>query len=192
MSAFQVVTILAISQVLNKTSLSDSIARRLEEMFDKIYGGIRNAIYDSPTIAIAGGITYLAHQLVIRTIPSLSLAIQAGTEGSLKVAAFVGGVFTLRAALSTYLERATSSREVVHESELIRRAVVYNFFPLAVGAAAIYYASIPIKLNQTALYTAGLIGVMKLLGKGFEYVLAQEKVKVAVQAMYSWMVLERP
>jgi hypothetical protein len=136
---------------------------------NEIHTAAKNVIIDSPVIALAGSLTFLVHHFTTQRYPLLSLSPLEGIDGSIKVTAFVTGIFTLKSALSAYIEYVISCKKPKDDPMIIRGAVIHNFLPLALGTVAAYYASFPIKLAQSALYTAGLIGVVKLLGKGYEY-----------------------
>jgi len=102
-----------------------------------------------------------------------SFSVSADATSSLKVVAVVAGILALRAALSTYLEEVGrgKERDINAPLEGFRQTVVTNFVPIALGTVATYYAGIPVKLVETALYTAALIPAVKLAGKGCAYIL---------------------
>jgi len=193
------VGIVALSLLLREP-ITKIVGKRLDEMVDAVYEAGSNAIVDFPVIALVSGLTYVAHQWAAHT-PALLLSTDA--EGSLKVAAFVGGVFALKSALTPLLEKVTKCNvieEVINSSIesadklraaeqvpsqiLIRNTVILNLFPLALGAAYAYYASVPIKLAQSALYTAALIGIVKLLGKGIESLDKASEIGSTIQHWY--------
>lgn len=204
-SPWQFVGVVVLAQVLaNCCRAENAIGTRLGYLIDDLSTGVKKTIYDFPVIALTGGFTYIIHQYIPSSASHLSLSTLGGAEGSLKVATFVSGVFALKAALSSYFETHVTRKQVrnipdgalidqaKNQSDLIRDGIIYNLFPLAMASVGAYYASIPLKLVQCALYTASLIGVVKLLGKGYEHFLANEKVSVIFQEWYSWLNLESP
>jgi hypothetical protein len=188
-SVLQVVVAIGLVQLIFRSPLTDVVALKLNEMIDQACGALRRTIKDSSVIALASVVTFVAHQLATKNFPALSLSSQPGTTGSLKVAAFVAGVFALNATLSAYLKRVTHEGEGGrHETDKkkIRSTIVRNLFPVAVGTAAAYYTGFPVKLVPSAIYTAGLIAGVKLLGKGFEWTLANARVKAVVDKAYEY------
>jgi hypothetical protein len=189
-SVLQVVVAIGLVQLIFRSALTDLVAQRLTEMTNDAYGAVRRAIYDFPVIALASGVTFVAHHLGTQHLPSLSLSTQPEITGTLKVTAFVAGVFALNAALTAYLMRVTAfgTDDILafkNEKYRIRATIVHNLFPVAAGTAVAYYTGFPVKLVPSALYTAGLVAGVKLLGKGFEWVLAQERVKQVVDKVYA-------
>jgi hypothetical protein len=68
--------------------------------------------------------------------------------------------------------------------EYLRNAVIRNVVPVAAACTAAYYAEIPVKLTQTAIFTTALIPVVKLLGKGLEQFMNLEHVKKAADTVF--------
>ncbi len=199
-SAWHITAGMVALNLLLRKPITELIGKHLDQMVDAVYEAGNNVILDFPVIALASGLTYYAHQL-IATAPAFLLSTDA--EGSLKVAAFVGGVFALKSALTPLLEKVTKCNvieEVINSSiesaeklkaaeqvpsqTLIRNTVILNLFPLALGAAYAYYAAVPIKLAQSALYTAALIGVVKLSGKGIESLDKMSQIGSTIQHWY--------
>ncbi len=186
------VAAVVISEFIFRDRIMDSVGKRLNDMIDTVYAAGKHIALDSPVIALATGLTYAVHQLTPYA-PCLELS----TEGSMKAAAFVGGVFALKSALTPLLEKtiegetdnllgsATSfKKKEVPGEYLIRNTLVLQLFPLALGTLYAYYASVPVKLAQSALYTASLIGVVKLLGKCAESICRMDSVKETIQDWY--------
>jgi hypothetical protein len=191
-SSTQLVAAVVISQILFRDSLMNVVGKRFKDMFDTVCAAGKNLVLESPVIALATGLTYAVHQLTPYA-PYLELS----TEGSMKAAAFVGGVFALKSALTPLLEKtiegetdnlmksvSSMEKKTVAGEYLIRNALVLQLFPLALGTLYAYYASVPVKLAQSALYTVSLLGVVKLLGKGVEYICSMNTVKEAIQNWY--------
>ncbi len=186
-SPLHLIAAVFISQILFKDKFMDVVGRRLNDVIDTAYAAGKNVILESPVTILAAGLTFGVHQLTPH-FPALALS----SEGSMKAAAFVGGVFALKSALAPLLERVTETKGEVTHATMIRNSVVIHFFPLALGAAYAYYAEIPVKLAQSALYTAALIPVIKLVGKGIDSFCEMEGVKERIQDWYAWMSLEKP
>jgi hypothetical protein len=187
-SAFHLMAAVAITPILFRASFSE---KRFDEMLETVYAAGKNLILDSPVIAFVTGLTYAVHEFS-QSNPALVLSL----EGSMKAAVFVGGMFALKSVLTPLLEKVTESKlgvlldlsqsqnqEVPSES-LVRNVIVLHFFPLAVGCVYAYYASVPVRLAQSALYTAALIGVVKLLGKGVESFCKMKEVKETINDWY--------
>lgn len=208
-SPWQFLGVIVIAQVLLKTKTNGVAITRLGLLFDELNTGAKNVICDFPVIALTGGFTYIAHQLIPARAGHLLLSTLGGAEGSLKVAAFVSGVFALKAAFSTYFQTTLDDKakakffliynrhprneeDKTTHADLIREGFIHNFLPLAIGCFAAYYASIPIRLTQCAIYTASLMGIVKLLGKGFEYFLALDVIYDKFQDIHSWLNMESP
>lgn len=191
-SPLPLIAAVLLSQILFKDKFTDVVEKRLNELIDTTYAAGKNVILESPVTALAAGLTFAVHQLIPR-IPALA----SFSEDSMKAAVFVGGMFALKSALTPLLEKVTE-REVgsiidsvsksqikeVSTVSLLRNSIVLNFFPLAAGCVYAYYASIPVKLAQNAIYTAALIGVVKLLGKGVESFCKMEDVKATIHNWY--------
>lgn len=199
-SAFHLVAAAAVTPILFRASFSELVGRRFDEMIETVYGAGKNMILDSPLIALVAGLTYAVHQFSQHN-PALVLS----SEGSMKAAAFVGGMFALKSALTPLLEKVTESelgslvdsvsksqRKEVPSESLVRNSIVLHFFPLAVGCVYAYYASVPVKLAQSAIYTAALIGVVKLLGKGVESFCKMVEVRETIHNWYFGLDKETP
>ena len=217
---WQLAGVAVLTQVLIKSNRDDVIGGRLASLIDGLHTGLKHVIWDSPVIAFTGALTYFAHQIIPPHNLNLSLTSLPGAEGSLKVAAFVCGVFALKSALTSYFydsywwsieTRLTHSLRLtpsamtgevkpnhkkIKEDEtigdILREGIINHFIPLALATFGAYYASIPLKLAQTALYIAGLMGLVKLLGKGTELILADEKISRAIGLANSWVNVESP
>jgi hypothetical protein len=189
-SPLHLVAAVFISQVLFKEKFTEIVGRRLNDIIDTVYASGKNVVLESPVTVLAAGSTFAVH-LLTPYYPALALS----SEGSMKAAMFVGGVFALKSALSPLLEKLTELQkgEVITHATIIQNSVVRQFFPLALGAAYAYYAQVPVKLAQSALYTAALIPAIKLLGKGIEAFCEMEGVKERIQDWSAWMSnLEKP
>jgi hypothetical protein len=192
-SPLHIVAAVFISQILFKDKFMEVVGRRLNDIIDTAYAVGKNVVVEFPVTVLATGLTFGLHQLTPYA-PALVLS----TEGSMKVAAFVGGVFALKSALYPVLEKLTEHKkndkkdEGITHATMIRNSVVLHFFPLALGAAYAFYAQVPVKLAQSALYTAALIPVVKLVGKGIDSFCEMEGVKERIEGWYAWMNLEKP
>jgi hypothetical protein len=167
----QIVAGFAVLQIFTgkKSPFAEFAATKLSELTGELLDASKKMLYDFPVIAISAGLTYIVQEFATHRLPFLSLSMQ-GTS-PLKVAACIAGILALRSASSIYLERVIDSREEDKEDKNVRttrQAVIRNVVPIAAGCVAAYYAGVPVKLAQTALFTLALIPVVKLLGKGFE------------------------
>jgi hypothetical protein len=176
-----------ISQVLFNDKFTELVGGRLNEVIDTVYAAGKNAILESPVTLFAAGLTFAVYQLAPHC-PALALS----SEDAMKAAAFAGGVFALKSALSPLLEKATEHKGEVTHATLLRNTVVIHFFPLALGAAYAYYTQVPVKLAENALMTASLIPIIKLFGKGIDSFCEMDGVKQRIQECYAWMSLEKP
>jgi hypothetical protein len=161
-------------------------------MVNTVYAAAKNLVLDSPVIALVTGLTYAVHQLTPHA-PVLALSSDA-----MKAASFVGELFVLKSVLTPFLEKVTESEtsEVLERSTsgvhsknipgecLLRNSLVLHFFPLALGTLYAYYASVPVKLAQSALYTASLVGVVKLLGAGIGSICKIDAVRETIMNWY--------
>ncbi len=188
-SPLHLVAAVVVSQILFKDRLMDAIGSRFNNIIDTVYAASKNVVLESPVTILAAGLTYGVHQLTPYA-PALALS----TAGSMKAAAFVGGIFVLKSALSPVLGKATetNTREHITHATMIRNSVIRQFFPLALGAAYAFYSEVPVKLAQSVLYTAALIPLVKLLGKGIDSFCEMEGVKERIQDWYAWINLEKP
>jgi hypothetical protein len=185
-SPWPVVAAVLVSQIIYRDRFMDAIGHRFNNILDTVYAVSKKVVLESPVTVLAAGLTYGVHQLTTYA-PALALS----TEGSMKVAIFVGGIFLLKSALSPVLETATvtDSKKHAKHATIIRNSVVRNFFPLVLGTAFAFYAQVPVKLAQSALYTAALIPVIKLLGKGIDSFCDMDSVKNTIEGLHGWMMV---
>jgi hypothetical protein len=172
------------SHILFRDRLIDIVGHRLNSIVEMVYAASKSVVLESPVTILAAGLTYGVDQLTTYA-PALALS----TAGSMKAAAFVGGIFVLKSALSPALEKVTEPDPLKHvtHATMIGNSVIRQFFPLVLGTAYAFYAQVPVKLAQSALYTAALIPVIKLLGKGIDSFCEMEGVKERIQSWYAWM-----
>ncbi len=212
----QIVAGVAALQIMNGTNpLTSFVAKKITETSEEFLEAAKKVIYDSPVIAISTGLTYLVQEFATHKIPSLSLSMPGST--SLKTAMYVAGILVVRSALSLYLERTINRAVLIDLNNIIkkpqkalkhlqemadnvgkegkdnqivgyfRNAVIRNAVPIAAACTAAYYAEIPVKLTQTALYSAALIPVVKLLGKGLNNLMSMEHVKNTAEKVIGWI-----
>lgn len=177
-----IVAMVLISQVLFKEKFMEMVGHRFNLIVDAVYAAGKNLVLESPVTVLTAAMTYAVHPLTAHT-PSLALA----PADPLKAALFVAGIFALKSALSPALEEATKTKGEVLHGTLVRNAVVRNFFPLFLGTACAFYAEIPVRLAQSALYTAALIPLVKLLGKGFDAFCEMSDVKALIHEWFFWI-----
>jgi hypothetical protein len=167
--------------------------KKISGLTDELFIAGKKVIFDSPVIAVSAGVAYLGQlcdqKFVVTHYPSWSLGTLG--ESPLKVALYVAGILMLRSALSNYLRRVVYQMDVAKKTHYnvkrIRKVMVRNIIPIAIGCAAAYYAGVPVKLAQTALFTAALIPVVKLLGNSFEYFISVEIVEAIFEKVHGWM-----
>ncbi len=187
----QIVAAVAVLQIISGGNLSLFVAERLTEIKNECLNSARKMIYDSPVIAISAGLTYLVQEFVAPKIPFLSLSMPGWTP--LKTTMIVAGLLAVRSALSPYLERVIVDKEgAIWEKKKniarnLRNAVILNVVPVAAACTAAFYAEVPVKLIQTAIFTTALIPMVKLLGKGFENFVNLEHVKETADKVFAWM-----
>jgi len=176
-------------QFLFKDRLADSIGSRLYKLFDIVEASGKNLLLDFPVIALTTGITYAVHPLT-----SYAPALALSPEGAMQAAIYVGGVFALKSAMTPFLKKVTKpeDKKGISQGTILRNTVVLHLLPVALGTLYAYYNSIPVKLTQSALYITTLIGMVKLLGKGYDAFCEMEGVKERIQEWYAWMNLEIP
>jgi hypothetical protein len=102
-SPWQFLGVAVLTQVLLNSKADSIVGNTLARLVEELKTGIKKTINDFPVIALTGAFTFFAHQCIPSSALHLSLSTIAGTEGSLKVALFVSGVFALKAALAPYL-----------------------------------------------------------------------------------------
>lgn len=180
-----------ISQIFLSNKMSDTFKFLITDTINTTLAGGKKIVLDSPVIALATGLTYAVQKLT-PYVPYLELS----SEGAMKAATFVGGVFALKSSLTPLLGIVTKiehneEKTGVSHAKMIRNSVVLHCLPAALGIFYAYYNSIPIKLMQSTLYLSALIPTIKLLGKGFESFCEMEGVKERIQEWYSWMNLEK-
>ncbi len=194
----QIIAGVAVLQLLNRSPITDFVGRKLEQMATATELAISNMVFDLPVIAISAGITFVVHQIA-ENYGSLLLSTQVGIEGSWKAAAFVAGIFALKAAsfvypgevckmTKRYVEikdaNKTAQYTITQEKGTVQEIAAFNLLPLAVGTAAAYYAEVPLNLSRCALYTAALIPTIKLLGHGLEYIRKIEFISNAADGIF--------
>ncbi len=151
--------------------LSDFLARFLQAVVGHSFE-TGNQLYTKSSFiilsgAFAGGVHYFASQ----QNPILSAAIDPSFHGSVALAKYVGLTFLFSTALQP-LHKACFERSE-NPKEMINSRVVRYLTPMALAWIYAYYHGIPVKLATATLYTAGTIGVMKLLSMGYDYALSQ-------------------
>lgn len=184
----QIAAAVAILQIVGGGHLTKFVADRLGEMNEQCLDSAKKMLYDSPVIAISAGLTYLVQEFAAPKIPFLSLSMPECTP--LKTAMIVAGILAVRSALSPYLERVINDKGKKTKDNIVenlRNAVIRNVVPVAAACTAAYYAEVPIKLTQTAIFTTALIPVVKLLGKGLEQFVNLEEVKKAADTVFKWI-----
>lgn len=184
----QIAAAVAILQIVSGGHIPLFVATRLGEIKDECLDAAKKMIYDSPVIAISTGLTYLVQEFVAPKIPFLSLSMPGCTP--LKTTLVVAGILAARSALSSYLERVINDKGEKTKDNIVnnlRNAVIRNVVPVAAACTAAYYAEVPVKLTQTALFTTALIPVVKLLGKGLEQFVSLAEVKKAADTVFAWM-----
>src|SRR5471030_784137 len=97
----QIIAGVAVLQLLNRSPITDFVGKKLEQITTATELAISNIVFDLPVIAISAGITFVVHQIAGNYGSSL-LSTQVGIEGSSKAAAFVAGIFALKAASFVY------------------------------------------------------------------------------------------
>jgi hypothetical protein len=192
----QMVAGIAVSQIITGTNpLTKLVADKLTELSVEFLDAARKVIFDSPVIALTAGLTYLVQEFATPQVPSLSLSMPGCTplKSAMYVAGIFAVRSALSLYLERVINNAVlidlkmltfnidkdwkkiqktlenTAKERSDDTQIVgylRNAVIRNAVPIAVACTAAYYAEIPVKLAQTALYTAALIPVVKLLGKG--------------------------
>jgi hypothetical protein len=186
-SPTHLVAAVVISQILFREKITEIVGKHFHDMTDILLAAGKNLVLDFPVIALTTGLTYAEQQLTPYA-PALSLS----SEGAMKAATFVGGVFALKSALAPLLKQVTKpKKEAISHGTMLRNSVVLHLLPVALGTLYAYYDSIPVKLTQSALYISALIPVVKLVGKGIDLFCEMEGVKERIQEWYSWMNLEQ-
>lgn len=188
----QIIAGVAVLQIITgeKSPLAMYASKKIAELSDELFIAGKNVIYDSPVIAISTALTYVVQEFATVRVPSLSLSMQGAA--SLKVAFYIAGILTLRSALSPYLQKVMDNREERARGpdenvRKMRHAFVSNIVPIAAGCAAAYYAEVPMKLARTALFTAALIPIVKLLGNGFESFIKVPIIDETFEKMHGWL-----
>jgi hypothetical protein len=197
--------------------LTSFVAKKITEISEEFLEAAKKVIFDSPVIAISTGLTYLVQEFVPPQIPSLSLAMPGCTSlktamyvaGILAIRSALSlylervanktvlidlGLFSTepnkviksiqKTVENTIQKKESENNQIV---ENLRQTVIRNAVPIAAACTAAYYAEVPMRLAQTALYTAALIPVVKLLGKGLESFLSLEHVKTTAEKVIGWM-----
>ncbi len=192
----QIVAGVAVLQIFtgNTAPLYNFINEKVPALTDELFIAGKNILHDSPVIAITAGAAYLGQlcdqKYVVTRYPAWSMDPLG--ESPLKVALYVAGILALRSALSTYLQRVMNGRDRDARDDDktvrdVRAALVRNIVPIAIGCAAAYHTGVPVKLAQTAFFTAALIPVVKLVGNVFEYLTSVEIINAAFKNVLGWM-----
>jgi hypothetical protein len=196
-SPIALIVAVVVSHTLFKDRYGEVVQKRLHDMIDLFYAAGKNLILDSPVIALTSGLTYAVQHLAPYA-PALVLSSEA-----MLAATFVGGIFALKSVMNPLLEKvievetsklidnvsvsnslSSYRKKEVPGEYLIRNVIVLHLLPLALGTLYAYYASVPVKLAQSALYTATLIGSVKLLGYCIESFCKMDTVKETIQNWY--------
>jgi hypothetical protein len=193
--ALQIVAAVAVLHSFSseKSPLYEFIKDKVPDLTREFFIAGKNVIHDSPVIAFAAGWAYLNHlndqKYIITRYPSLAFSIYA--ESPVKIALCVAGIFALKSALSTYLQRVMDNRKTERDPDenvrKIRTFMVLTIVPIAAGYAAAHYAGVQGNLAQIALYAATVIPIVKLLGKGFQYTMSAAPVREIFEQVYGWM-----
>lgn len=127
--------------------------------------GLKAITRDSPEIVIAGGIALGLNQLINICRPASSASTVLALAGSIKVAQFIAAVFTLKSALSPYIDEVF---QAVAGAKSRYRTTVEYLCPLTISLFAAHYFNFQIKLAKSAALTGGIFVLMKVLAAGLQ------------------------
>lgn len=144
---------------------------------------------NSSVIVLGAGLAGGVHHFASPLSSLANAALDASFYGSVAVAKYVGLAFFIKTALTpiheTFTreeekivfgnsrERQSIAVEVGKVKEFINSHVVSYLTPMALAWIVAYSRDIPVKFAAATVYTMGTFGMMKLLGKGFDFALTK-------------------
>ncbi|HEX2579490.1 MAG TPA: hypothetical protein VHK67_03710 [Rhabdochlamydiaceae bacterium] len=184
-----IVAAIVITQIIFRDKFMDQTGYRFNAILDAFYDAGKSLALESPVTVLAAGITHFVQPLTTHA-PFLALS----PEDPLKATLFVASVFALKSALYPLLSQITTAEQTktkqgVTQGTVVKHWIVLHFFPLVLGTGYAFYAKIPLRLVQSALYTAALVPLIKLVGIGLNCFCEMEEVKARIQGLHVWMTL---
>jgi hypothetical protein len=150
--------------------LADILQRSLEPLLYACY----NVYKDSSVILLASGIALAVNYFGAPRYPVLAASSDTTLAGSVALAKLIGTTFLFKSALEPFVGQIVYWNRETRQPQLTKtlwhqRATRY-FNPLALALIVSYAQGWNVKPLEGTLYSAGLFALMKLLGKGFDYV----------------------
>lgn len=150
--------------------LADILQRSLEPLLSACY----NVYKDSSVILLASGIALAVNYFGAPHYPVLAASSDTTLAGSVALAKLVGTTFLFKSALEPFVGQINYWNRETRQPQLTKtlwhqRATRY-FNPLSLALIVSYARGWNVKPLEGTLYSAGLFALMKLLGKGFDYV----------------------